>query len=50
MNWTEDETTVQFLSDDDQGSYYFVGAIVALGSAIFCALNNILTAKIVSLY
>ena len=50
MNWTEDTTTVQFLSDDDQGSYYFVGAIVALGSAIFCALNNILTAKIVRFY
>jgi hypothetical protein len=46
-NWT-DITPAKFHYIPDQNEYYFVGAIIALSSAIFSAINNIVIAKLVS--
>ena len=47
VNWT-DLVPAEFQYVPDPGDYYFVGAIIALSSAIFSASNNIVIAKIVS--
>ena len=49
-NWTTDTsspTNFEF-STESAGDYYFIGAIIALSSAIFSALYNIVIAKLVS--
>ena len=41
-------STYDVIQDAEEGDLYFVGAIIALSSAIFSAANNIVVAKIVS--
>ena len=41
-------STFDVIQDAEEGDLYFVGAIIALSSAIFSAANNIVVAKIVS--
>ena len=45
VNWTN-LIPAQFQYEPDAGDYYFIGAIIALSSAIFSASNNIVIAKI----
>ena len=49
VNWTDeskDSTQFEYVSES-VGNYYFIGAIIALSSAVFSALNNIVIAKLV---
>lgn len=43
-------STFDVIQDAEEGDLYFVGAIIALSSAIFSAANNIVVAKIVSVF
>ena len=48
-NWTEKADLFDFeYLTETSGSTYFIGAIIALSSAIFSALYNIVIAKLVS--
>ena len=48
-NWTENSVDFEYMTESS-GDLYFVGAIIALSSAIFSALYNIVIAKLVSLF
>ena len=48
VNWTDELMPNKFeYMTESAGDYYFVGAIIALSSAIFSASNNIVIAKLV---
>ena len=49
VNWTgvsAKPNNFEYITES-VGNYYFVGAVIALSSAIFSALNNIVIAKLV---
>ena len=49
VNWTDvsrNSNQFEYVSES-VGNYYFIGAIIALSSAVFSALNNIVIAKLV---
>ena len=48
-NWTENSANFEYMTESS-GDLYFVGAIIALCSAIFSALYNIVIAKLVSFF
>ena len=50
VNWTDTSSTYTHYEavKESAGDYYFVGAIIALSSAIFSASNNIVIAKLAS--
>ena len=49
-NWTDISRPTHFeYLTESAGDYYFIGAIIALSSAIFSALYSIVIAKLVSL-
>ena len=48
VNWTDMSIPTHFeYLTESAGDYYFIGAIIALSSAIFSASNNIVIAKLV---
>ena len=48
-NWTSNSVDFEYMTESS-GDLYFVGAIIALCSAIFSALYNIVIAKLVSFF